>query len=111
MRVKVRLSLRARTFFRGAKANFKRIYLCPRFGAGRGPTQREVANLVRPEGAAISNRPLCSGSASFSAGRGRLLRMKFEIRNSKIRNKNEIRNSNVRILSLSLVRIWTEAEF
>ncbi len=36
-----------------------------------------------------------------------------EIRNPKfeIRNKNEIRNSNGRILSLSPVRIWTEAEF
>jgi hypothetical protein len=32
---------------------------------GRGPTQREVVNLVRPEGAAISNRLLCSGLTSL----------------------------------------------
>lgn len=42
----------------------------PAVDAGRGSTQREVVNLVRPEGAAISDVPLCSGSASsrFIAG-------------------------------------------
>lgn len=32
--------------------------------AGRGPTQWVRVNLVRPEGAAISIGPLCSGLAS-----------------------------------------------
>src|SRR5262245_45563377 len=49
----------------------------PAVGAGRGPTQREVVNLVRPEGAAISNGPCAVdqplselAAGAFFAGRG-----------------------------------------